>query len=604
MKNGKKNNEKETVVKKEKQPLSSRFTKLNVVSGLLVCLAFGFTFCYFSPIDTYLSNRSIFFLEFSEVAVPMLLCAVIASAVLSAVLMLSLFIGEKLFRVTRDLILGVLIAMYIQMLFLNGGMTLISGDANDYSDISVRNIVNAIIYLFIAFTPLFIMKAKEDYPDRSFLKHFSDKTVTFIAGILIAMQLVGNISMMFSGGEDGAETSFPVFSYAKSFEMSPEKNVVVFLIDRLDGMYMDEALETYPELKDELQGFTYYRNNISSSTYTFPSIAQMLTGNEYSGQTRGEYLTEAWEKDNMIKTLKDNGVRVNVLTDQVSVYWSMSYVKDLFDSFSDSQELDYEVNYTGSKGVVKTMLELSKLKVFPYYLKANSAGYISEWSAYNSFTLKGDMSDAMFGVITPESDIQFYNAITKSGLSKADEKSAFSFFHLNATHDVSAEISGLYPGYDKESIPDDITTLRGSFSILKEYFDQMKELGVFDNSTIIILGDHGLPPTEKNRSLDHLDECVTTGLLIKEAGIHNDPFRIDNETELSNSFFTASILEYLGFDHEAYGSSYEDVISHKASPERIISIHDARGINLGYVLICKYKVSGDAHDFSCWEYIE
>ena len=52
------------------------------------------------------------------------------------------------------------------------------------------------------------------------------------------------------------------------------------------------------------------------------------------------------------------------------------------------------------------------------------------------------------------------------------------------------------------------------------------------------------------------------------------------------------------------GVSYEDVIVRGASPERIINIYNNQGSNVSPKPVCRYRVTGDAHDFGCWEYIE
>ena len=80
--------------------------------------------------------------------------------------------------------------------------------------------------------------------------------------------------------------------------------------------------------------------------------------------------------------------------------------------------------------------------------------------------------------------------------------------------------------------------------------------------------------------------------------------KTDSETQLSNALFPASIMEYCGLDHSEYGVSYEDVIVRGASPERIINIYNNQGSNVSPKPVCRYRVTGDAHDFGCWEYIE
>ncbi len=589
-----------------KTTIIERFSKINVVTGLLVCLALSFTVCFFSPIDIFLSSQAEFFVGFSIIAPTMLLVALGVFVFIFALLLLCLTIREKLFKTVCYLMLGLLITMYLQMMFFNGGMTLVTGDVNDYLDINFRNYFNLIIYIVLIFVPLIIWLAVKEYPDNKLLKKFSQKTAAFAAGLLIAVQIVGIIGTVFSCGIEKRDDELGVamLSYSSSLCLSPDENVVVFLTDRLDGTYMDDTLEEFPELYDILDGFTYYRNNVAKYTNTFPSVPEMLTAREFDDSKRGEYLSKAWTEDPMLKKLKDEGFRINGIADVASTLLSITYVKDIFDTYKVFN-ISSTINYTDRNGIVETMLNMSLLKLSPYFLKSAFSNYMAGWAPSDFFIVERDDPDAMKGIVTDKSDVEFYNALCRDGLNLDSENKTFSFIHLNGSHDYSREVCEIYPGYgEKTGVDSIVMTTRGEFEILNEYFSQMKELGIYDSSTIIILGDHGHPPYETQGGADRLSEEITTGLLIKRAGAESSPMKTDSETQLSNALFPASIMEYCGLDHSEYGVSYEDVIVRGASPERIINIYNNQGSNVSPKPVCRYRVTGDAHDFGCWEYIE
>ena len=73
----------------------------------------------------------------------------------------------------------------------------------------------------------------------------------------------------------------------------------------------------------------------------------------------------------------------------------------------------------------------------------------------------------------------------------------------------------------------------------------MKFLGIYDNSTIIILGDHGRAPVELEvDNKPGLTSAITTALLVKPKNAPAENLKIDRDNELSNDFFAASVLEY------------------------------------------------------------
>ena len=136
------------------------------------------------------------------------------------------------------------------------------------------------------------------------------------------------------------------------------------------------------------------------------------------------------------------------------------------------------------------------------------------------------------------------------------------------------------------------------------YFEGMKKAGVYDNSTIIIIGDHGRPPAEIE--LDgkrDLDGAVRTAVLVKRAGAEHGKLRTDSDAELSNAYFTSAVLDYAGVDREGFGPSFDDVIAMDKAPERYLKVYCWHGI--GRIEdVLKYEITDDSSDFSNWKVVE
>ena len=64
-------------------------------------------------------------------------------------------------------------------------------------------------------------------------------------------------------------------------ELSPERNVIILLVDTLQSDIFEELVNENPELKRELPGFTYFRNSSGLFPYTHLSIRALLTGAHY-----------------------------------------------------------------------------------------------------------------------------------------------------------------------------------------------------------------------------------------------------------------------------------------------------------------------------------
>ena len=59
-------------------------------------------------------------------------------------------------------------------------------------------------------------------------------------------------------------------------------NVFIFLMDAFPGDMVEKFLKKYPNLKSELDGFTYYKNTVSTGTYSVVSASGVLGGNNYT----------------------------------------------------------------------------------------------------------------------------------------------------------------------------------------------------------------------------------------------------------------------------------------------------------------------------------
>lgn len=175
----------------------------------------------------------------------------------------------------------------------------------------------------------------------------------------------------------------------------------------------------------------------------------------------------------------------------------------------------------------------------------------------------------------------------------------FTFIHLNGAHGQNESVSALYNDPESQGF-DRISTARGVYEIIFEYLRQMKKLGVYDNSTIIIVGDHGRVASGLDNGMNELNFAITTGLLIKPAQSGLEPLKIDSKSELSNDFFMASIFEYAGIGHSAYGYSYNDIINGNLHPDRYQQTFQY--VEAGEIIYkTLYKITGDARDFDNWE---
>ena len=580
------------------------FTKRDVVLAAVLSAALGLLVFFFAPMETIFGNQQEFTVNASDILWPMLLLSLTAAAALMLVQMIALVIHKNAFFVVSRLLLGLLIAFYIQSLFLNGKMREITGDGL-YSGTKAGMVVNAVIFFAIVLLPLclnIIVRLKK--PDMT--KGFFRFIPVYICGVILVLQGMGMVdSVIKSDAEDAVKAYDKVFSYSPMMSLSKENNVVVFVIDRMDSRWTDTMLQRNPELYDKLEGFTFYQNNMSHYSNTFPSIPSTLTGcfyDNYDNASKTAYLKEAWERHTALDVMKENGIKINMALDSSATFSSVNQLDKRCDNLISAKEMRDGFNYFGMKGILLTMSRLSMAKLSPYCLKGTFAKSLSsDLSA--KFVTYQDSSD--FGIISPsvgtDSDKQFYEYIKSHPLRADSAEPVFNFVHLNGMHTRSEDIARYYYG-DREFKNDIYATGCGELQIVFTYLDMMKEQGVYDSSTIIIFADHGRVHEELDiDNKDHIEFANVATLLVKPAGAPRESLKLDPKSELSNDYMAASFLEYFGIDHSDFGYSYNDIINGDLHIER--TFNPFRWKVSGYVKLNEYKVLGNARDFSIWREI-
>ena len=79
------------------------------------------------------------------------------------------------------------------------------------------------------------------------------------------------------------ESIKPVYNFSKT-----ENNVLVIFLDRAISSFFPHILNQFPQLNDQLSGFTYYPNTLSFGLYTTFGNPAMIGGYEYTQDQMNE----------------------------------------------------------------------------------------------------------------------------------------------------------------------------------------------------------------------------------------------------------------------------------------------------------------------------
>jgi len=130
-----------------------------------------------------------------------------------------------------------------------------------------------------------------------------------------------------------------------------------------------------------------------------------------------------------------------------------------------------------------------------------------------------------------------------------------------------------------------------------EYLDQLKRLGLYKNSTIVITGDHG----SRRDDINPLESAIVTGLFVKPAGRAGEPLAF-NSAPVSSDNLRPFIYEQAGLPYASLGKTYFEVPQNAENARYLYHRLKKTDKNPSRLLI--YEIKGDANRFENWTLIE
>lgn len=555
-------------------------------------LALIFNFFIFNQFDVMLHNQNEFGVTIKEAIWPFIWCTCLVWLITIGLLLFLCYRFKTKFRYCIAILLGLMMAGYCQVLFFNDANMLNLRGTAMYFNFWLFTL-NLIIYTLIFIIPFVFIKLEK----KKKIKNTSKLAVS-VSIVILGMQLIGVFSASITTKKPAKNNELYYFSIDDQLELSNKENIIVFVLDRFDTMIADTIFENHPESRNIFNGFTYYTNNISEYPGTFPSVISMLTNKKYDKNTNEQikYLRDAWHDETLINELHEKNYRVNGLLDSIASFYDF---KDLEGKFDNIKMLEKKNKKIKDIDYFSAMLSFAQVRQSPYALKEifTNPRYLD---IPNYCVEVKNTPDYFPRTISGMSDLKFYNKLKNTGLSLTESKNVFSFIHLQAAHNPYLYNEDLRPakiisnsGADKQ-----LAQAYGSFKILNEYFNQMKELGIYDKSTIVLLGDHGF--WENN---DELVNAPTTTLLIKEKGKGNEELETDAHTQLSHFNLSSTIFELIGAEDKKIAPSYFDVRKNGGIQTRYF--YYVSWINLNSSKYRgTYEVNGNANDAKNWKKID
>ncbi len=405
----------------------------------------------------------------------------------------------------------------INYLFFGKNLGVMSADFayDDYPVFSNKeSLLNLAIFAFVALVIVAIYVKKSEVLKRV----YQVICLTLSVVIVLSSVSIGKIvrsenqssNMSISAAKEKKDKIIPISKNGK--------NVIVFMLDRAISGYLPYIIEENPEIKEALQGFTYYPNTLSFGNSTNFCTPALFGGYEYtpteinkrSSETLASKHNEALTV--LPKLFSDNGYEITVIDPPYAGY---KWVPDLsiYDKYDgiNAYALKTKVvsNDLGAYDFGFQSLQKRSAVLYPIAktvpLKLHNAVY--QHGFYWSSTL---MSEGLIkAYLRPYVVLRNLPKMTEL---KDDNSNTFLMIQNSTTHEpVTLNAENFTPAQKDEPDPmENKTDSQGRTMLLDskdkinhyvtnvaalqricDWINYLKTNGVFDNTRIVLVSDHG-----------------------------------------------------------------------------------------------------------------
>ncbi len=389
----------------------------------------------------------------------------------------------------------------------------------DFKTISPSSLINFFSFFVIAF--LFVLGLHKNF-GKFFTSILLILSLTFISITTVNIHSIqSSYSSYLAGGKKSSIKEIePIFHLSKNAQ-----NVVVFMLDRAEGEYVQEIMKEAPELKDIYSGFVHYNNCLSFNSHTFQGSPGLYGGYEYTPLEMNKRDSVALkEKHNQSLLLLPRIFTEQADFDAVVTDPSWANYSDYMDLsifepypkikgyqtygtysqvwFEKNGELASELN-TAKDSLHRNLLFFSFFRTAPVVLRELIYKKGTYWST-------SDIND-LASIIDWYAPLDFLPELTeitdsKTGsyvcmVNELTHENAF----LQAPEYVPVKKATDY-GTSKYRDSKEYHTSMAAFKRIAKWIQYLKTAGVYDNTKIIMVSDHGTSGSdaqmEPNEELD------------------------------------------------------------------------------------------------------
>lgn len=436
-----------------------------IITSSIVALFFSLTFFLFGSSHVFLTNTTEFNFLFSECCYYFILISLLVGLLIAILLLL---LRTSVYKKVISLLFILSILLWIQGNILVWNYRLLDGNKINWNIYFVEGLIDSGIWgLFIIIAlikVLFIYK--------------------IIRKVSIAFILIQAISLVFTAVKAPESSSFAKYDIDTRFEFtfSPKKNVIILLLDAFQSDVFQEIIDEDNDVRGSFKGFTYFRNALGGFQGTYAAVPLILTGQYYDNSIpMQEFIKNAYSLNSIPKVLKENNFQVDLFpTERRTLYFSEETASNLVK----------RKGFKHKQGIRDRMLYIYDVTLWRYMpLFIKKYVYTDNNGLFQSFLYRA-MGRLPLERYLMNRDVRFINKMATRSAAYSN-KYTFKFFHLGALHPPYVLNEQLKyenlplsrPGYKRQA--------KGYLVITKKFLNTLNRIGIYDNSMIFVIADHG-----------------------------------------------------------------------------------------------------------------
>lgn len=439
---------------------------ISVFYAVIISITISFMFFVVEPIALYATNVNDFWFDLHIIAPSLLLFFTISTLVILFFLLILYALSRAtkkniIFNIGALVVFALFIIAYVHGNFFAGSLPTLNGEAIDWGSFGTESVVSIVICLLVV--ALVVVVAIKLKP-HAYIKYASFTTLAIFA--MLAVSLFSTLMTT------DALSRKEIITYATTQNIntySSNKNFLILLLDAVDSLSFAEATKNSELYSETFKDFTYFPDTVGAYSLTRDSIPFIFSGAWDRNETDFiTYSTNAYDNSPLFGKLHSAGYKMDF------------YDEDFIWHSDKAFQFDNVASHTGNVNTWNLLKQETKYilyKYLPFPLKRFSMIDTLDFATAQSSEEKEQFA---------WDDLPNYDNF-KNESPVLIGQNLFQFLHLEGAH-VPYNLNEDLELVEKSTYQQKcVATLK----IINAYLNRLRNSGVYDNSIIIVMADHG-----------------------------------------------------------------------------------------------------------------